>query len=291
MFLINLLHFCIQPLFSLIYASLCLSTKKEGIRHWITTLFNAWNISIYRISKQKIYHSTNLIYFSNHRSWADCFVDHLTTEFSSLFIARMMVAVALPIISIVGYLVDSIYFINRNSKNIKKMFDKIWIDTRNNKYNNILVYPEGTRRYDALNPCDLKKGFIYYAFDHDIDIQFIITKNKEKVLNERKFKISYNENLYVYYSKVINVKKIKHNLKQYNDDEQKQHFYQIINNKWKKDWNIVYSQKNNTKLIKPQKIDINKIWNNKNNIPLTYRLYTYGFILFFTMMLIYLIIF
>lgn len=273
MFLLYIIEFFFQPVISAIKNIIFMNTFKEIVRHWTTTVMKSWKSTMYRISKEEINHHNNVIYFANHRSWGDFIIDHITTEYSSLFISRMMVALVLPTVGLTGYLTNTLYFINRGSKNIKKMFDNIWNDTHNDKYHNLLVYPEGTRRGFATNACDLKKGFIYYAYDHDLNIQFIISKNKEKVFNEKKFKVSLNENIYVYYSKVIDTKHIKKELKCKNPEEHKQRFYDYINNKWKKEWDIVYCEKDHKNLIKPKKIDITKIWNNKNKISFTYRLY------------------
>ena len=277
MFIIYLLHFCIQPFLSLLHMY-NFNTYKESVAHWSNNIMNTWYSTMYRTSKQKVIHNKNIIYFANHRSWADFIYDHVTTDYSSKFISRIAVFLVLPFIGIVGLFTNTLYFFSRSSKNIKKMFDGIYKSTKNDTNINLLVYPEGTRRGDAIDPIDLKKGFIYYAFDHDYDIQFIISKNKEKVFNEKKFIVNHDQNVYVYYSKAYSPSKFKKNNNSEEEEEEKQKlaFYNYINMKWKKEWNIVYHTKSHEKLIKPIKIDTTYIWNNNNKIPLWHKISIYS---------------
>ena len=275
MFIIYLFHLIFQPFLELIMIY-NYKTYKDLIVHWSNSFLTAWKCKIYKVSNQNIIHKKKLIYFSNHRSWADFVFDHITTEFSTKFISRIAVIMAQPFGSIIALLSNTIYFINRSTKNIKKMFDSIYKLTKNDIGVNLLVYPEGTRRYDALQPTDLKRGFIYYAFDHDYDIQFIISKNKEQVFNEKKCKVTQDQNIYVYYSKAYSPSKFKQNGASTCVDEQRNAFYNYINLKWKKEWNIVFHTKQHKKLIKPVKIDPTFSWNNNNIIPVYHKIAIYS---------------
>ena len=53
--------------------------KKEYRSKYLTIQLNYSNCKLYRISEHKISHSKNIIYFSNHRSWADFFIDNIVT--------------------------------------------------------------------------------------------------------------------------------------------------------------------------------------------------------------------
>ena len=46
-------------------------TKKENNLIVQRCIANYYNYKLYRVSKNKINHSKNIIYFSNHRSWGD----------------------------------------------------------------------------------------------------------------------------------------------------------------------------------------------------------------------------
>ena len=60
-------------------------------------ILNYSNCKLYRVSEHKVSHSKHIIYFSNHRSWADFFIDNIVTEYCSKFISRIEVAYVLPL--------------------------------------------------------------------------------------------------------------------------------------------------------------------------------------------------
>jgi 1-acyl-sn-glycerol-3-phosphate acyltransferase len=80
----------------------------------LTIQLNYSNCKLYRISEHKIRHSKNIIYFSNHRSWADFFIDNIVTEYCTKFISRIEVAYILPLyVYITGdLLLDVMIFLN-----------------------------------------------------------------------------------------------------------------------------------------------------------------------------------
>lgn len=90
-------------------------------------------------------------------------------------------------------------FFKRGKTSINEIEKLIKYNQVNNKSgNDIFVYPEGTRRSGEDYPCDLKKGLIYYAYKENCPIQFIISKNKEKFLNEKKLTAEKNVNIFVH---------------------------------------------------------------------------------------------
>jgi 1-acyl-sn-glycerol-3-phosphate acyltransferase len=227
--------------------------KKEYRSKGLTIELNYSNCKLYRISEHKISHSKNIIYFSNHRSWADFFIDNIVTEYCTKFVSRIEVAYILPLyVYITGYLLlDLIIFFKRGKISISEFEKLIKYNQLNNKSgNDILVYPEGTRRSGLDYACDLKKGLIYYAYKENCPIQFIISKNKENFLNEKRLIAEKNVNVFVHYSGVYYPDFTKY--------RSMQEFYDFINAEWKATFNAIYSTDHESKIHEYQQIDTTK---------------------------------
>lgn len=241
------------PFISLFYYTI--QKKKEYSSKIHLKMLNSSNCKLYRISKHKVSHLKNIIYFSNHRSFADFFIDNIVTEYCSKFISRMMVAYILPLYTYInGYLLfDVIIFFRRGKTSIDEFEKLIKHNQLNNKSgNDILVYPEGTRRPGLDYACDLKKGVIYYAYKESCPIQFIISKNKEKFLNEKKFTAEKNVNVFVHYSHVY--------YPDYTKYKSMQEFYDFINAEWKTTFDAVYDPDANyeSNIYNYEEIDLKK---------------------------------
>ena len=238
---------------------LLLKKKKEYISKGISFGFKyvIINCKLYRISEDKVSHSKNIIYFSNHRSWADFFIDNIVTEYCTKFISRIEVAYILPVYAYINgkLLLDLIIFFKRGKTNISD-FEKVIKDNQLNDKsgNNIFVYPEGTRRSGLDYACDLKKGLIYYAYKENCPIQFIISKNKEKFLNEKTLTAEKNVNIFVHYSNIYYPDVTKY--------KSMQEFYEFINTEWKITFNAIYSTDHESKIHEYEQIDITKIHDN-----------------------------
>lgn len=250
-------------------------TKKEYQVIAAKPFINHFKCNLFRVSKNTINHSNNIIYFSNHRSWADFFIDQINTEYSCKYLSRWIVAFWLPLWTyICGYLInDMVIFFKRNAKNIDYLEKLIKYNQIHNSGNNILVYPEGTRRAEQNYACDLKKGLIYYSYKENCPIQFIISKNKEKVLNEKKYISEKNINIFVHYSDV------------YYPDTQKyksiEEYYNFINSEWKTIFNSVYNTDYEKNIKEYPEIDKFKIYDNNYNVDYK-KIYFFRFCLIST---------
>ena len=234
--------------------------KKEYNLKLHSKMLHYSNCKFYRISQDKVSHSKNIIYFSNHRSWADFFIDNIVTEYCTKFISRIEVAYILPLyVYITGdLLLDVMIFFKRGKTSINDFERLIKHNQVNNTSgNDILVYPEGTRRSGLDYACDLKKGLIYYAYKENCPIQFIISKNKEKFLNEKTLTAEKNVNVFVHYSRVY-----------YPADFTKyrsmQEYYDFINAEWKTTFHTVYdaAADHESKICDYEQIDTTKIHDN-----------------------------
>jgi 1-acyl-sn-glycerol-3-phosphate acyltransferase len=228
--------------------------KKEYKSKCLTIQLNYSNCKLYRITENKVSHSKNIIYFSNHRSWADFFIDNIVTEYCTKFISRIEVAYILPLYVYINgdLLLDVMIFFRRGKTSISEFENLIKHNQLNNKSgNDILVYPEGTRRSGLDYACDLKKGLIYYAYKENCPIQFIISKNKENFLNEKRLTAEKNVNVFVHYSHVYYPDFTKY--------RSMQEFYDFINAEWKTTFNAIYSRDHESKIHEYQQIDTTKI--------------------------------
>lgn len=254
--------------------------KKEYKIKVHSNILNYSNCKIYRISEHKVSHLKNIIYLSNHRSWADFFIDNIVTEYCSKFISRIEVAYILPLyVYICGHLItDLMIFFRRGKTNISEFEKLIKYNQMNNKSgNDILVYPEGTRRSGLDYACDLKKGLIYYAYKENCPIQFIISKNKEKIFNEKKLTAEKNVNVFVHYSGVYYPDVTKY--------RSMQEFYDFINAEWKTTFDAVYEIDHESKICDYEQIDATKIHDNNYYINKT-LLYGIRFAIISTVILI-----
>jgi 1-acyl-sn-glycerol-3-phosphate acyltransferase len=247
-------------------------TKKDIVFKMIKYGRYLFSFKIFRISKQKLEHHKDLIYLCNHRSWSDIFVDQILTEYCGKSIARYMVILVFPFNYIISKITNNGYFINRsNIGQIDEFFKKVEIERKSDKYNNFIVYPEGTRRARQNESCMLKKGFIYHSYNTNLPLQIIITKNKEDIIEEKKFKARRNAVLYVYYSDVIYP-----DYKKFTREE----YYEHIQNIWDNCWKKVYKTNFYNKTL--NEVDQNYIYNNTNYLSPEFRLlkYVYLFIVF-----------
>jgi 1-acyl-sn-glycerol-3-phosphate acyltransferase len=253
--------------------------KKECMSIIFFKILKYSNCKLYRISEYKVNHVKNIIYFSNHRSWGDFFIDNIVTEYCSKFISRIEVAYILPLyVYIMGYLLlDTMIFFKRGKITIEEFEKLIKHNQMNNvSGNDVLVYPEGTRRSGLDYACDLKKGLIYYAYKENCPIQFIISKNKEKFLNEKTFTAEKNVNIFVHYSDVYYPDYIKY--------KSMQEFYDFINTEWKTTFHAVYDGDYESKIDQYEQIDATKTYDDNYYINKT-MLYSIRFTIISTFVL------
>lgn len=138
---------------------------------------------------------------ANHRSNTDFFFDPLISE--SSFIGRHLATLSVLFYGLLVIIENKYISIDRNkSRNI--IFNIIinHLNTNvnsNNKYTNrILFWPEGTRRkHNSINNIEeskslLKPGLLKSIYDYKkYPVQILITKNKEKVSDEKKLYANY----------------------------------------------------------------------------------------------------
>ena len=266
----NFFKTCYSLFIISVYYPICVlftdyNTKKKCQSQILKKISNHFKYKLYCVSDNKINHANKIIYFADHRSWADFFIDQITTEYCSKFISKWIIAFVLPFYTYIsGHLLyDMVFFFKRGGTSISD-FERLVKKNQNNKSgNNILVYPEGTRRPGCNFASDLKKGLIYYSYKENCPIQFIISKNKEKILNEKECTVEKNVDIFVYYSDVYYPDTTKY--------KSMPEYYEYINSEWKNTFNHVYSTDYESTKDQYEQLDITKIHDNNYNIDRTKR--------------------
>lgn len=188
-----------------------LFNKKLDSTTSLKLFYKIFNINQIFVKKEEIIKKGFI--FSNHRSWADFAIDNYTANSSALgrYLAFIMMgfwAVNLIIdnrcIMFKRGKVNREYIYNLCKKNMKK---------EGNYNKRTLIYPEGTRLdYKILESKDdikskFKIGFIKEIYQrNEFPIQIIISSNKEKVVNEKKFTLNRNVKIKSAISKSIHPK-------------------------------------------------------------------------------------
>jgi hypothetical protein len=144
----------------------------------------------------------NGIILSNHISIYDAYFDIYAHKCEG--IARYLFAVAMLFSGLLGYIENYGIYINRNTIKSKELVLKI-INKIENSENNVLLYPEGTRKKYYIDKSikidkeliqnNIKYGTLLEIYRNqklnNTPIQIVITLNKEKI----------SEQLYCYRSK------------------------------------------------------------------------------------------
>lgn len=197
-------------------------------------LFSIHKCSLYRMTPTTVSHKKNMIYFTNHRTFADFIIDSVVVHSTGAFISRYLIALVIPGANLAHFVSKNIeYFNRRQGKTDINIFENILKGVQETD-RNIIIYPEGTRRHGYNYACDLKKGSIYYSYKNDSPIQFVITYGKDDICNEKKMIAMSNVNAFVYYSKVYD--------QDYEKYKSLEEWYQYINSEWKTFFNTIYTK-------------------------------------------------
>ena len=235
-------------------------TKKDllfRLSYYVNLLFN---VNIIRVSTTDIVRKHNIIYLTNHRSFADMFIDPMICGYCGMFIARNLVGLVFPFTFIISKITNNCIFINRdNIGNIEKFFQNVEETRKKYTHLNIVVYPEGTRRPNAYLPCPLKKGFIYHSYNENLPLQIYISKGKETVINETKINFGLGKKVYVSFSDIITPD---------NNSETIEEYYARVQHIWNSVWMSVFTQNTD---FKSYPFNQNAIY--KNKIRKTNKLY------------------
>jgi hypothetical protein len=137
----------------------------------------------------------NGVIITNHRSYADFFIDPYM--FQCPAIGRFLAAFSVMFGGLIGLICNRLLVINRNNSR-ENIYNKL------KKKKIFYFYPEGTRCKHLTLPQDykdiaLKPGLLKSIYEDkdkpNQQIQVIISKNKENVIDEKKFKLGFSKNI------------------------------------------------------------------------------------------------
>lgn len=217
-------------------------TEKNAIKDISKLFMDLTKPTIYKVSKDDLNMSKNIMYMSNHLSVSDFFIEPLVSHYNSKYIGLNKMRQIFPFLGLVTMLTKyCIYISGENKKekvieNLKKIEELRIEDTSRN----LALYPEGMRRpHRPYVSEQLKKGFIYHSFEHSIPIQIIHTTNKDYVIDDEKLKINNNMKLFTYYSPLIDPLELKKKFekrekREYTKDDYYNDFYKIWSKIWKR---------------------------------------------------------
>ena len=139
---------------------------------------------------------TNGVIITNHRCFTDFFLDPYV--FSCPVIGRRIAVFASGIAGIISFFFNRTIIIDRRLDR-----NTIFSYVLSLGHKLFMFYPEGTRCSHVTLPENYKEITLKYGLlksiwenSENTRIQITISKNKEKVLNEKKFKIGYGVNVY-----------------------------------------------------------------------------------------------
>ena len=169
---------------------------------WAKMCVQYFDVKIKKVSNGNNPLLTKCIYFTNHRSEADFFVDQYLTHGHSIFLSRMMVGVYMYFYLPVALISRSLFLFSRNTKNRKVLYESVDNYWNKSKYSSLLVYPEGTRNQSSQS-LPLKSGFIDYAYCRKIPVQIFISRNKERIFSLQCNNTTRGMNLQVAYARAL----------------------------------------------------------------------------------------
>ena len=189
-----------------------------------TELMNFKQIKIINVNIVKV-NTNKCIYLCNHRDAADFFIDGYLTNGAS-YIGLIKTLFYFPFSVFLCLYNRCIILFLLKFSNRQKLFNttKKMLET-----NSVIIYPEGSRNIENVS-LPLRYGFIKFAYENNIPIQIIITKNKEHVFSAKMIKSYNNVVLYTSISEVIYPKDY-YNVILWNSK---------IKETWDKHWNMVY---------------------------------------------------
>jgi hypothetical protein len=213
---------------------------------------------LFSIHKSHSLYLDKCIYMSNHRDIYDFPIDSYLTGGSAMFISRYLIMFVFPLQFLITCIIKNTFYFKRGKIIDKTEFNSnIYKALCNSYYNNLIIYPEGTRRKENTL-ISIKKGSTHIAWKYNMAIQIIITKNKEHVINLKSLTSKYGVTLYCYYSEVIHPK-------YFSSFDEFNNYVSLI---WADSWEKVYGPNEEEHSIEPLIVN-----------PYTVK-YSYGFYCF-----------
>jgi 1-acyl-sn-glycerol-3-phosphate acyltransferase len=217
-------------------------TEKACIKEIASYFLSVFKPTIYKVSKEDLNLNKNIMYMPNHLSVSDFFIEPIVSHYNSKYISLNKMRILFPFLGLLTMLTDYCIYLSGDKKKeeVIKSLKRIEELRIQDTSKNLSLYPEGMRRpHRPYVSEQLKKGFIYHSFEHNIPIQIIHTTNKDYTIDDEKFKLNYNMKLFTYYSPLVDPMKLrkkfeKREKREYTKDDYYNDFYKIWAKIWKK---------------------------------------------------------
>ena len=230
----------IHPIYSILNYNV--KTEKSAIKEVADQFICMAKPTIYKVSKEDLNMSRNIMYMPNHLSVSDFFIEPIVSHYNSKYIGLNKMRIIFPFLGLLTMLSDYCIYISGEKKKeeVVKTLKRIEELRIQDTTKNLSLYPEGMRRpHRPYVSEQLKKGFIYHSFEHSIPIQIIHTTNKDYAIDDEKLKININMKLFTYYSPLVDPLQLKKKFekrekREYTKDDYYNDFYKIWSKVWKR---------------------------------------------------------
>ena len=230
----------ICPIYSILNYNI--KTEKSAIKEVADQFICMAKPTIYKVSKEDLNMSRNIMYMPNHLSVSDFFIEPIVSHYNSKYIGLNKMRIIFPFLGLLTMFSDYCIYISGEKKKeeVVKTLKRIEEIRIQDTTKNLSLYPEGMRRpHRPYVSEQLKKGFIYHSFEHSIPIQIIHTTNKDYVIDDEKLKINNNMKLFTYYSPLVDPLQLKKKFekrekREYTKDDYYNDFYKIWSKVWKR---------------------------------------------------------
>lgn len=230
----------IRPIYSILNYNI--KTEKSAIKEVADQFICMAKPTIYKVSKEDLNMSRNIMYMPNHLSVSDFFIEPIVSHYNSKYIGLNKMRIIFPFLGLLTMLSDYCIYISGEKKKeeVVKTLKRIEELRIQDTTKNLSLYPEGMRRpHRPYVSEQLKKGFIYHSFEHSIPIQIIHTTNKDYAIDDEKLKININMKLFTYYSPLVDPLQLKKKFekrekREYTKDDYYNDFYKIWSKVWKR---------------------------------------------------------
>lgn len=208
-----------------------LAGPRNDVYQWCNFLVHAFCIRVRKYGKNEVYRDGPCMFLSNHRSWADFFVDAYLTEGRGQLMSRMAVAAVFPMFMLPVSLVRGCIVFKRGSIADKQGFNA-WIDkcVADSPQPGICLFPEG-HRSRLPHSLPLKRGMLHYAYSRKMPVQVVMSAHKEEALDEKRYHFRFGSTCVTGFSTVIHTSSF----------DSFDAFFTHLQGEWDKLWGEVFS--------------------------------------------------
>jgi len=177
---------------------------RDDMFQWARLVSRCFGVTLLRVGTPELFRTASpVMYLANHRCWADFFLDVFATEGRAAMLSRWAVFPVFPVFLASAMLLKGVIFFRRDRVPDKTAFNA-FLDAciARSPVSGLMIYPEG-HRSTAPASLPLRRGMLAYAHSRRMPIQVVITKDKEKVLSEKRLRAAFGARLKIGYSPVL----------------------------------------------------------------------------------------